>query len=107
MAREAEAGAGKGDLGRFELMIANLFGLANDGKLDRNQRPPRLHAAVFAQEFFDMIVFTRPPPVMQRVLFAVMAPLGRRLGYRAIEPRYAQPHGQVTPEPWAQAAAGL
>jgi quercetin dioxygenase-like cupin family protein len=102
-----EAEAGKVDLGRFELMIANLFGLANDGKLGRNQRPPLLQAAVFAQEFFDMIVFTRPPVVVQRVLFAVMAPIGRRLGYRAIEPRYARPHGQVTPKPWAQAAAGL
>jgi mannose-6-phosphate isomerase-like protein (cupin superfamily) len=98
---------GRVDVGRFELMIANLFGLANDGKLDRHQRPPLLHAAVFAREFFDMIVFTRPPAIVQRVLFALMAPVGQRLGYRAIEPRYARPHGHVPPEPWALAAAGL
>lgn len=102
----AETRDGGVDLGRFELMIANLFGLANDGKLDRHQRPPLLHAAVFAQEFFDMIVFTRPPAAVQRALFAVIAPLGRMLGYCAIEPRYAHPHGRVTPEPWALAAAG-
>jgi quercetin dioxygenase-like cupin family protein len=107
VAPPAEAEVGKVDLGRFELMIANLFGLANDGKLDRNRRPSPLHAAVFAQEFLDMIVFTRPPPVVQRVLFAAMAPIGRLVGYRAIEPRYAQPHGRVSPAPWALSAAGL
>jgi hypothetical protein len=43
----AEApGAVRNDLGRFELMIANLFGLANDGKLNRKNRPRLLQAAV-------------------------------------------------------------
>lgn len=103
----ADMGAGVVDHGRFELMIANIFGLANDGKLDRHRRLPPLHAAVFAQEFADVIVFTRPPPAVQRLLFAILAPLGRLLGYRGLEPRYARPHGHVTPEPWVLAAAGL
>ncbi len=104
---EVAAASSAMQLDRFELMIANLFGLANDGKLGRKQRPPLLHAAVIAKEFADVIVFTNPPLAVQRMLFPVLAPLGRLFGYRAIEPRYANPHGHVRPEPWAVAAAGL
>lgn len=95
------------DSSRFELLIGMLFGLANDGKVDRKGRPSPLQGAVIAQEFADVIVFTRPPPVVQKVVFAVLAPLGRRLGYRAIYPQYTKPHGHVTPSPRALKAAGL
>lgn len=96
-----------GDPNRFELLIGMLFGLANDGKVDRKGRPGPLQGAVIAQEFADVIVFTQPPPAVQKVAFAVLAPLGRALGYRAIDPAYCKPHGRVTPDPEILAAAGL
>lgn len=95
------------DSHRFELLIGTLFGLANDGKVDRKGRPSPLQGAVIAREFADVIVFTSPPPAVQKIVLAVLAPLGRSLGYRAIYPQYSKPHGHVTPDPKILAAAGL
>jgi hypothetical protein len=94
-------------LEQFELMIANLFGLANDGKLDAKGRPRPLQGVLFAQEFAGVIRFARPPAAVQRALIAVLAPIARRRGLRATYPQYAAPHGRAEPDPAALAAAGL
>lgn len=73
---------------RFEAMILNAFGLAQDGKVDRRGMPNLLQLAVFAREFDDVIQFTHPPRVVQRVLFGLLAPIARRLGYRGSYPEY-------------------
>jgi quercetin dioxygenase-like cupin family protein len=101
------AGSEQIDIGRFELLIGMLFGLANDGRVDRKGRPNPLQAAVIAREFQDVIVFTRPPVAVQRLLLAPLARVGRWLGYRATYPQYMQPHGYRKPDPRALAAAGL
>ena len=46
---------------RFEQAIATGFGLANTGRTDAKGRPNLLQAALMAQEFADVIVFTKPP----------------------------------------------
>ena len=102
----AAPGSG-GDADRFEQLIGMLFGLANDGKVDRRGRPHVLQAAVIAEEFADVVVFTRPPPFVQRIALAVLSPLGRLMGYRAIDAAYCRPHGRVVPDPAVLAAAGL
>jgi quercetin dioxygenase-like cupin family protein len=91
---ESSPGAAAGKLARFERMIANLFGLANDGKVDAKGRPSPLQAAVMAQEFADVVVFTQP----SRAIVNVLAPLARFLGYKATYPEYSKPHGHVTPD---------
>src|SRR5262249_20135316 len=73
---------------RFEAMILNAYGLGQDGKVNRKGMPNLLQLAVFAQEFDDVIQFTRPPRVAQRVLFAALAPIARLLGYRGSYPEY-------------------
>jgi mannose-6-phosphate isomerase-like protein (cupin superfamily) len=100
-------GAEHVDPDRFELLIGMLFGLANDGRVDRKGRPFPLQAAVIAREFADVVVFTQPPPAVQRVALAILAPLGRWLGYQAIIPSYCKPHAHVTPAADVLAAAGL
>jgi mannose-6-phosphate isomerase-like protein (cupin superfamily) len=95
------------DPSRFELLIGTLFGLANDGKVDRKGRPSPLQAAVIAREFADIIVFTKPPRAIQLAALSILAPLGKLLGYRATYERYSRPHGRVTPDPEILAAAGL
>jgi mannose-6-phosphate isomerase-like protein (cupin superfamily) len=100
-------GAENADANRFEMMIGMLFGLANDGKVDRRGRPYPLQAALLLREFADVVVFTSPPPAVQRVLFGVLAPVAKALGYKAIEEKYLRPHGHVTPDPEAMRAAGL
>jgi quercetin dioxygenase-like cupin family protein len=92
---------------RFELLIGMLFGLANDGKVDKKGRPSPLQGALIAQEFADTVVFTHPPQAVQKVAIGLLAPIARMLGYRAIIPEYCKPHGRVTPSPAVLAAAGL
>ncbi|CAN5355303.1 hypothetical protein BH24ACT7_BH24ACT7_15960 [soil metagenome] len=97
----------RGEGERFELLIGTLFGLANDGKVNGKGRPNPLQAAVIADEFADVIRFTKPPAAVQRVLIGILAPLGRVAGYRGTYPAYAHPHGHVDPDPQALRAAGL
>jgi mannose-6-phosphate isomerase-like protein (cupin superfamily) len=80
---------------RFEIMISTLFGLANDGLTNAKGMPHLLQAAVLLEEFGDVAQFVRPPRFVQRALFAVLAPIGRRLGYRPYYERYLRPHAHV------------
>jgi mannose-6-phosphate isomerase-like protein (cupin superfamily) len=59
-------GSGHIDADRFEMMIGMLFGLANDGKVDKKGRPTPLQASLILREFADIVVFTSPPPAVQR-----------------------------------------
>src|SRR5262245_13793026 len=92
---------------RFEAFIQNAFGLAQDGRVNRRGMPNLLQLAVLAREFDDVIRFTRPPRVMQRLLFGLLAPLARLLGYRGSYPEYLArgPSGFVAVEPLDAAAA--
>jgi quercetin dioxygenase-like cupin family protein len=92
---------------RFEAAIRNAFGLAQDGKVNRLGMPNLLQLAVFVREFDDVLLFTRPPRVMQRILFGLLAPLARLLGYRGSYPEYLArgPSGVVAVEPMDVAAA--
>lgn len=80
---------------RFELLLTTTFGLANDGLTDEKGMPHSLQLAVIAREFRDVIEFCSPPRLVQRVVFAILAPVGRALGYRPYYERYLRPHGHV------------
>jgi quercetin dioxygenase-like cupin family protein len=73
---------------RFEEMIRNAYGLAQDGKTDAKGQPHLLQAALFAREFDDVIRFTSPPRPAQRLLFGVLASIAWLLGYRGSYPKY-------------------
>jgi quercetin dioxygenase-like cupin family protein len=81
---------------RFEIMILKAFGLAQDGKVNRRGMPNLLQLAVFAREFSDVVRFTWPPPVVQRILFGLIAPFAGLLGYRGSYREYLTRHH----EPW-------
>ncbi len=87
---------------RFEQMAHNLFGLAQDGKTDSKGMPNLLQAAIFAREFSDVLYFTRPPLIVQRLLFGALAAIARSLGYRGSYPEYLErgPSERVEVEPW-------
>ena len=80
---------------RFELMVQNLYGLANDGKANAKGVPRLLPLALFAREFRREGEFTRPPRAVQRLLFGALAPLARARGYKAINPEYVGPRGKA------------
>ncbi len=73
---------------RFVELIQNGFGLAQDGKTDAKGRPNLLQISLLAPEFADVIRYVQPPPAAQRILFTVLGPLARLLGYRGSYPEY-------------------
>jgi quercetin dioxygenase-like cupin family protein len=75
---------------RFAHMIETLFGLARLGHTDAKGMPNPLQLALFAREFSDVMVLRRPPAAVQRVIFAAIAPVARRRGYRATYPQLSR-----------------
>src|ERR671917_2726048 len=73
---------------RFEGMALNLFGLAQDGRTNAKGMPNPLQAAIFAREFGDVLHFTKPPLVVQRLLFGSLGATARVLGHRGSYPKY-------------------
>lgn len=63
------------------------FGLARAGATDRWGIPEPLPLAVVLDEFRDQIYFDAVPTSVQRTAAAVLAPVGRRVGYRARDSR--------------------
>lgn len=88
---------------RFIEIVGTLFGLARDGKTNEEGLPNPLQLAVTAREYRDVVVFTRPPALVQRLLFGVLAPVGRALGRRPCYPEYLQSAEIVEPDPAALA----
>ncbi len=93
---------------RFEEMVVNLFGLARDGKTNAKGMPNLLQAAIFVKEFEDVLYFTKPPRAVQKVLFGILAPIARLLGYRGSYPEYLErgPSERVEVEPWTSSVRG-
>lgn len=71
-----------------ETFFETISGLSRDAKTGEKGTPNLLQAAVIAQSYADEFRLARPPWLVQRLLFAVLAPLGRLLGYRASYPEY-------------------
>jgi mannose-6-phosphate isomerase-like protein (cupin superfamily) len=72
---------------RFEnLLLRQLFGLAEGGKLDDQGIPSALQTAVTMREFSDVLRFTSRPWPVQRAIYAVLGPLARMRGHRACDP---------------------
>lgn len=84
---------------RFEEAISTTFGLARDGKTNSRGLPNLLQLALVAHEFEDVLYFTKPPRPVQKVLFTVLAPVARMLGYKGTYPEYG-PSGFIEVEPW-------
>jgi quercetin dioxygenase-like cupin family protein len=73
--------------GRFGEFITTFFALAQAKKTNTRGLPRNpLQLAVTFAEYQHVIYATNPPRAVQRLLFAVLAPVGRWLGYRADEP---------------------
>jgi hypothetical protein len=71
---------------RTEDFFETFFGLGADGKTNRRGLPNPLQLAVLMREYEDEMRLAKPAFVIQRMLFAPLALIGRALGYRS---RYA------------------
>ena len=73
--------------GRFAEFITTFFALARAGKTTKDGLPKNLlQMAVTFGEYRTAIYGTMPPRAAQHLLFAVLVPIGRWLGYRPDEP---------------------
>jgi len=68
----------------IEEFFESLFALARDGKLDAKGSPSLLQISVMVPRHSDEIRLVSPPWPVVRVLTAVLAPVARLLGYRAV-----------------------
>jgi hypothetical protein len=66
-------------------LFANIYGLFNE----KGAIPNPLQMAALFNEHFNEGHLTRPPLLVQRATFGVLAPVGRLLGYRAHYPKYS------------------
>lgn len=62
--------------------MTRIYGLAAAGKTNARGVPNPLQVAVLATQYAPEIQITSPSPAVQRVAFAILAPIARRLGYR-------------------------
>jgi len=69
----------------FETFLQTMYGLASDGKTNKEGLPNPFRLAVIMQEQLDLVRLPFPPAWVQRTGLAFGAPLGRLLGY---EPTY-------------------
>lgn len=76
-----------------ETFIENMWGFARDGRKRGGKGVPNmLQLAVwFAGTYEGENYLERPPIPVQKALFALLAPIGRRLGYRDWYPEYTDP----------------
>ncbi|NKQ23649.1 cupin domain-containing protein [Streptomyces galbus] len=89
----------RGRADRFEqLVLRQLFGLAQDGLTTAEGMPHLLQQAVTTMEFRDVLRFTSPAWPVQRLLFGVLAPVARLAGYRGCNPEYLRRKPSLTAE---------
>ena len=82
---------------RFEDLMRNLIGLAQDGKTDTTGMPNLFQLALLAREFKDVIRFSKPSRFVQEVVFSMLVPLARLLGYKGSYSAYlSRPPSAVT-----------
>ena len=83
----------------FETILETYCGLARDGKTTKQGIPKNpLQLAVLVDETRGMFYSSRVPVAVQKAfleLFAVLASVGRLLGYRARYPQYSGPEEPV------------
>jgi len=76
-----------------ETFFEVLFGLNRDGKTNRKGIPGLLQIAVTVRTLGDSCpALLMPPAVVQRVVFALLAPIGRLCGRRATYAQYSPNH---------------
>jgi quercetin dioxygenase-like cupin family protein len=74
--------------GRFEELLLNRFGLAQDGKTDARGVPALLQRTLLAWEFEDVVRPVGPRRLLQGLVVAMLVPLALACGLRGSYPRY-------------------
>lgn len=85
---------------RMETFFETFFGLAQDGKVNpKTGLPNLLQMALVMRAFRNELILARPPRPVQTLLFGLLAPIGRLLGYKAEHPYPHSKMAQAKPQP--------
>lgn len=80
-----------------ETFFEVFFGLNRDGRTNSKGMPDLLQIAVTFRALGDSCpTLVSPPALVQRVLFALLAPIGRLRGRRATYPTYSPNHPSLS-----------
>jgi quercetin dioxygenase-like cupin family protein len=74
-----------------ETLFETLWGLGIDGKSNDNGIPNLLQIAVLFREYRREFRLSKPPHWLQKILFAILAPIGKFLGYQTKYEKYSKP----------------
>ena len=80
---------------KTQAFLETMWGLEADNESKPNSGPNILQLAVILREYSDEFRASSPPYPIQRILFAILAPIGRLLGYRAKYARYSGEAGRT------------
>lgn len=86
----------------MDTLLRTLATLAQDGRTNADGVPNLLQLAVTLDTHSEMVYFTGAPIVVQKLLFRLIAPLGRLRGYKADHPKAAQTENADFIEPLKQ-----
>ncbi len=75
---------------RTEQFFENAYGLAQDGKVNKKGMPFFFQIVLFANEFSKEFRLSKPPYYLQQVLFTLLAPISKIMGFKATYDKYSK-----------------
>lgn len=73
---------------RMEEFLRTWYALAKDGKMNDKGLPSLWQLAVTTREYIDSVHLANPPLLVQKILFGILSPIAKILGYK---PDYPYP----------------
>jgi len=71
-----------------ENLFETFTGLANDHKTNENGMPGILQAALTVNAFSRVFRLAKPPYIVQKIIFGILAPFAILLGYKPVYKKY-------------------
>jgi len=68
---------------KIDRFFETFFALARDSKLNKKGIPNFFHTSVIGLAYKDEIRLTKPPWAVQNIIYQILAPFGKLMGYRA------------------------
>ncbi len=68
-----------------EQFFETLFGLAREGKLNEQGTANLFQMSVIIPTFWNEIRVTKPPEIVQSLLFSILGPVAKLLGYKGVQ----------------------
>jgi quercetin dioxygenase-like cupin family protein len=72
----------------MEHFFETTIGLAADGKTNASGVPNILQTAITVNKFSPVFRMTKPPYIVQKIVFGILTPIAYLLGYRATYKKY-------------------